>query len=144
MEQKEDITKLGYYLNRAFAGIVEALDHAFRENGVPLNHAQFCILKVLERNKASVMSQRAIAMSLGKDPAAISRTLKILESNGMIERHAVSGCKNGVLLSEKYHTLRSRIEETIHRVTHEYCTGLTEEEITHGLVFLKKIIERQN
>lgn len=143
MKQLQEITKLGFYLNRAFAGIVEDLDHGLHEAGLPINHARFLILKTLEKNPGEPMSQRSIAIKLGKDPAAISRTLKLLEADGLIKRSAVNGCKNGVILTEKYSFICPQVEAVIKKVTSEYCSGLSEEEISGGVIFLQKVLEKR-
>lgn len=140
-DKKYEISRLGYYLNRAFSGIVDAFDKALTNASLPLNHAQFLILKTLSRNPKGMMSQREIASQLRKDPAAISRTLKHIEENGLIERKQVNGCKYGVILTDKYFSLQPRIEKVIEEVTTSYCKGLAKEEIQQGLNFLVKIID---
>lgn len=137
-----DVSRLGYYLNRAFSGIVDVFDKALQNAGLPLNHAQFLILKTLSRSSSGIMSQREIASQLRKDPAAISRTLKHIEDNGLIERKPINGCKNGVTLTDKYFSLQPKIENVIEEVTTSYCKGLSEKEINQGLTFLIKLIDK--
>lgn len=141
-EKREEVYRLGYYLNRAFTGIVDAFDKALKRAGLPLNHAQFLILKTLYQDSNGSMSQREISTQLKKDPAAISRALNHIESNGLVERKHVNGCKYSVTLTEKYLLLRPQIEKVIEEVTTAYCKGLSNKEIEDGLYFLQKIINR--
>lgn len=143
MEDINEIIRLGYYLNRAFTKLVEELDKALRDAGLPLNHSQFSILQVLSRNNTDVLSQREIANRLGKDPAAISRALSYLETNGFVERVPVSGCKNGVSLSAKARNIQPEIECIIRKVTTGACKEMSTDEITGGLSFLKKILQKR-
>lgn len=142
MNNNENITSLGYYLNRAFTLIVDNLDRALADASLPLNHSRFSILQVLARSNKEIMSQREISLALGKDPAAISRSLQTLEIDGLIERHPVSGCKNGVSLTEKSRRLRPKIEKVIRQVTTELCDHMSTEEIEAGISFLHKILNR--
>lgn len=140
MEERQDITQLGYLLSRAFTRLVEELDGALHKDGIGLNHSQFSILQVLSRNQSGFLSQREIAKRLGKDPAAISRAVIFLEKNGFVTRFPVNGSKNGVSLTDKAKQLQPRIVQIIGKVTADACDGLSESEINAGLLFLRKII----
>ena len=143
MNTEEQITQLGYYLNRAFTRIVDDLNRALQEAGIPLNHSQFPILQVLSRGDSPDMSQREMAKRLGKDPAAISRAVNYLEQMGFVARFHVNGCKNGVALTAKARALQPRIEQIIREVTTGLCRDMTEPEVRSGLAFLVRIMRRE-
>ena len=141
MTENDESTRLGYYLNRTFTALVEELNRDLHRAGIPLNHSQFVILKALLKSESEVMSQREIAARVGKDPAAISRTLASLERSGFVERHPVSGCKNGVALTPKAIALHSEIEKVIQTTVLTACSGISPEEYSTGISFLNKIYE---
>lgn len=141
MKQTDDIINLGYHLNHAFTALVGELNRSLRQNGIPLNHSQFSIIQALSRSGKQEMSQREIALELGKDPAAISRALTYLEKHGFIVRHAVSGCKNGIALTAKSNDMKPVIEEAINKAVSRTCSGMTEDEYIDGITFLKRIYE---
>ena len=76
---------------------------------------------------------------MGKDRAAISRSLNTLEENGFILRKAVSGSKNGIFLTEKAIENRQKIADAINMAILKGRQGMTEEEYENGISFLNKI-----
>lgn len=142
MERNQDITQLGYYLNRAFTGLVDDLDNALRKAGIPLNHSRFSVLQLLSRNDSEMMSQREMSKKLGKDPAAISRTVNHLEKQGFVTRVHVNGCKNGVSLTDKARDLQPAIERIIREVTTDACREMTDCEVNAGLSFLVNLLRK--
>lgn len=141
MSELDESTRLGYYLNRTFTALVDELNNDLRRAGIPLNHSQFVVLKALLKSESEVMSQREIAARVGKDPAAISRTLASLERNGFVERHPVSGCKNGVALTPKAIAIHSGIEKVIRTTILTACAGISPEDYRAGIAFLNRIYE---
>lgn len=142
MEKTENVTLLGFYLNRAFGMIVGMLEKSLKRSGIPLNHAQFAVLRQFDVSGKTIMSQTEIAKALGKDRAAISRTVCYLEKQGYISRVPVNGCKNGVSLALKGIELRSKLEEIIREVTFDACSGQSEEDIKAGIKFLFTMITK--
>lgn len=128
---------LGVWLDFAFNSLVAELNRSLHSVGLPLNHAQFVILQNLFLKDGQ--SQSDIARIVGKDRAAISRSLNTLEENGFIIRKAVSGSKNGVFLTEKAIQNRNRIAESINMAIRKGRIGMTEAEYETGISFLKKI-----
>ncbi|MDE6669624.1 MAG: MarR family transcriptional regulator [Muribaculaceae bacterium] len=128
---------LGVELDHTFTLLVGTLNHALREVGVPLNHAQFVMLKRIAANDG--ISQIALARSLGKDAAGISRSLKSLEQYGYVERRPLSGSKNGVFLTDKARADQSKIRHAITLATEKGCRGMTPEEYKAGIEFLLRI-----
>lgn len=130
---------LGVRLDLAFNSLVAELNRSLHSVGLPLNHAQFVILQNLFLKDGQ--SQSDIARRVGKDRAAISRSLNTLEENGYIVRMAVSGSKNGIFLTEKAVESRQQIAYAINMATGKGREGISEEEYTQGMSFLQKIYE---
>lgn len=128
---------LGVWLDYAFNSLVSELNRSLHDVGLPLNHAQFVILQHLFKKDGQ--SQMDIARRVGKDRAAVSRSLNTLEENGFILRKALSGSKNGIFLTEKAFENREKIIDAINLATFKGREGMTEEEYTHGIEFLKRI-----
>lgn len=128
---------LGVWLDFAFNSLVAELNRSLHSVGLPINHAQFVILQNLYLKDGQ--SQSDIARIVGKDRAAISRSLNTLEENGFIIRKAVSGSKNGVFLTDKAIKKRDEIAKAINMAISKGRKGMTEEEYETGMNFLKKI-----
>lgn len=128
---------LGVCLDFAFNSLVGELNRSLHSVGLPLNHAQFAILQNLFITDGQ--SQSDIARRVGKDRAAISRSLNALEENGFIVRKAVSGSKNGIFLTDKAFENRKKITEAINMATGKARADMSEEEYEAGMRFLRKI-----
>ena len=135
--KKTEYDLLGVWLDFAFNSLVAELNRSLHSVGLSLNHAQFAILQNLFLKDGQ--SQSDIARRVGKDRAAISRSLNTLEENGYIVRKAVSGSKNGVFLTEQAVKDRDKIVEAINMAIGRGRRGMTEEEYETGINFLKKI-----
>lgn len=138
----EDILNLGYYLNHAFTALTYRLNQALRESGIPMNHSHFEVFQALSRSRSGVMSQSEISNELGKDPAAISRTVNYLETQGFVYRKAVSGCKFEVALTGKALELIPKIEMIIREVISGVCSDIPDENILNTISFLVHIYEK--
>lgn len=135
--KKTEYDLLGVWLDFAFKSLVAELNRSLHSVGLPLNHAQFAILQNLFLKDGQ--SQNDIARCVGKDRAAISRSLNTLEENGFIVRKAVAGSKNGVFLTEQAIQNHDRIIKAINMAIERGRRGMTEEEYETGIGFLKKI-----
>lgn len=135
--KKPEYDVLGVWLDFAFNSLVAELNRSLHGVGLPLNHAQFVILQNMFLKDGQ--SQSEIARQVGKDRAAISRSLNSLEENGFIIRKAVSRTKNNIYLTEKAIENRDRIAEAINIATRKGREGMTEAEYENGLQFLQKI-----
>lgn len=127
---------LGVWLDFAFNSLVAELNRSLHNVGLPLNHAQFVILQNLFIKDG--LSQSDIARRVGKDRAAISRSLNTLEENGFIIRKAVSGSKNSIYLIERAMENRQRITEAINMAIGKSRGDMSKEEYDYGIEFLKK------
>lgn len=128
---------LGVRLDLAFNALVAELNRSLHSVGLPLMHAQFVILQNLFLKDGQ--SQSEIARNVGKDKAAVSRSLRTLEDNGFIQRRAVSGSKNGVFLTDKAIENRGRIVNAINMAIRKSRRGIDENEYEFGMRFLDKI-----
>lgn len=137
--KKPEYDLMGVWLDFAFNSLVAELNRSLHSVGLPLNHAQFAILQNLFIKDGQ--SQSDIARRVGKDRAAISRSLNTLEENGFIIRKSVSGSKNGVYLTAKSIENRQKIANAINIAVSKGREGMTEEEYENGINFLKKICE---
>ena len=137
--KKPEYDLLGVWLDFAFNSLVAELNRSLHSVGLPLNHAQFAILQNLFLKDGQ--SQSDIARRVGKDRAAISRSLNTLEENGFIIRKAVSGTKNGIFLTEKAIENRKKIVDAINIAIGKAREGMSEGEYETGINFLKKIYE---
>lgn len=141
-EQIIESNTLGFHLDRAFTSMVGELNKMLYKFGLPINHSHFVILQILDQYNG--ISQNDIARLLGKDSAAISRSLKYLETNGFVTRKAISGCKNGVYITEKTIGLRPTIEKVISMVTTTARGRMSEQEYQAGINFLTRIYKSIN
>lgn len=137
--KKPDYDLLGVWLDLAFNSLVGELNRSLHNVGLPLNHAQFAILQNLFLKDGQ--SQSDIARRVGKDRAAISRSLDTLEGNGFIIRKAVSGSKNGIFLTEKAIENRNKIVDAINMATAKGRGDISVEEYENGMHFLRQIYE---
>lgn len=137
--KKTEYDLLGVWLDLAFNSLVGELNRSLHNVGLPLNHAQFAILQNLFLKDGQ--SQNDIARRVGKDRAAISRSLDTLEGNGFIIRKAVSGSKNGIFLTEKAIENRNKIVDAINMATAKGRGDISVEEYENGMNFLRKIYE---
>ena len=128
---------LGVWLDFAFKSLVTELNRSLHSVGLPLNHAQFTILQNLFLKDGQ--SQSDIARRVGKDRAAISRSIANLEKNGFIIRKGVTGSKNGVFLTSKAFENRNKISAAINMATAKGRGNMQSDEYENGIKFLKKI-----
>ncbi|MDE6010969.1 MAG: MarR family winged helix-turn-helix transcriptional regulator [Muribaculaceae bacterium] len=135
--KKPEYDVLGVWLDFAFNSLVAELNRSLHNVGLPLNHAQFAILQNLYIKDGQ--SQSDIARRVGKDRAAVSRSLNTLEENGFIIRKPVSGSKNGIFLTDKSIDSRAKIVNAINSAIRKGREGMTDEEYESGISFLNKI-----
>ena len=140
--KKTEYDLLGVWLDFAFNSLVSELNRSLHSVGLPLNHAQFVILQNLFLEDGQ--SQSDIARRVGKDRAAISRSLNTLEENGFITRKAVTGSKNGIFLSEKALKNKQKIVDAINMASAKGRGNISDKDYENGLNFLKNIYANLN
>lgn len=123
-ENEFEIDTLGYYIDRALNVMVKQLNKLFVEKGIDLQHAQYTVLKVLWCGDG--ISQSQLSKYLGKNPAAVSRSLNYLESKGYISRVDTNGKTNKVYLTDYANTRRNDIEAVANMVTDKVTRGMTQ------------------
>lgn len=110
-----EIDTLGYVLDRTLNALIKQLNRLFQERNIDLQHAQFTVLKMLWC--VDGLSQSQLAQLLNKNPAAVCRSLKYLESKGYIERRQKNGSTYNVFLTEYANGRRNEIEAVADCVT---------------------------
>lgn len=136
-ETPSEKESLGYHLHRTFTALTEALNRELRALGLNLTHPQFSIIRAVGRRPG--LSQNDLARETGKDSAAISRSLALLENQGVIRRARINGCTKGVFLTARGEELRPLMEEAVHNAIERACNGLQPSEVQGGIRLLQKI-----
>lgn len=135
--QEVTIETLGYYLDRALFGMIRLLNHTLAGSGLDLKHSQFTVLEALSVKNG--ISQTELSKILGKDPAAISRTLNYLEKKNYIVRESANGSRNRVLLTDKGKEIVPKLKEIADKVTEIGFTGFRESKKAETMKSLTKI-----
>lgn len=73
-----------FHIDRMMKAVKEYTLQEFKSNNFPVTKDQWVILKSIYEKNGS--SQKAIADSTFKDPAALTRILDILEKKGLVKR----------------------------------------------------------
>ena len=100
---------LGFQLGKALWALSATLNATLKENGIDLPTSQYIVMRFLYGQDG--ISQNRIATLLYKDAAAIKRSIDNLEKKGLVERRAVSRCKNNIYLTEKGRKEKARLEQ---------------------------------
>lgn len=124
--QSAEKTSCSIPIDFAFNSLVAELNRSLHNEGLPLSHAQFAILQNLFIKEGQI--QIEIVRRVGKDRAAVSRSLNTLEENGFIKRKAISGSKNGIFLTEKVIQKRKKIVNAINKAILVARVGISDEE----------------
>lgn len=137
----EEITvkSLGFLLARALWASVIALNTALKEQGIDLPNSQYIIMRFLYEQDG--ISQNRIATLMHKDAAAIKRSIDNLEKKGLVERRAVSRCKNNIFLTEKGRELIPEVIAIADKVF-DMTTELPEEMCRIGNLYLESIYNK--
>lgn len=95
----DDFYSLGLLVSRASVSLSKSLKSRFEVHNIDLPHSQFIVLRCLYYKDA--LSQLEIANLLCKDPAAIKRTIDLLERKRFIVRNQVRTLKNSICITDK-------------------------------------------
>lgn len=139
MNEVDNMTQLGFYLNRVIPRLVSTFNGMLEARRIPINHPQFEVMQLLWGIDRDNISQQEIANTIGRDKAAISRALTQLEKQGYVVREAVSGNKNGISLTDKGRALQQASNEVLTGTISEFCSPLSPDERLQLLALLKKI-----
>lgn len=140
-DDANNITGMGFYLNRAFSKLVNTLNDMLSASCIPINHSQFEVLQLLWNSGKGNVSQQEIANIIGRDKAAVSRALSHLETQGYIERKPISGSKNGVSLTPKGVGIQPQLANILSEAIQDFCKTLTTGESLQLTSLLKKTID---
>lgn len=111
-----EIKTLGFYLNRALWTMVKKQHNLLKESPLKdITHVEFITLKVL--NDMGGASQSTLSKVMCIDKAAISRTIKTLESKGYIKKEALNGSTNYIIPTEKSKDIAKEIDRISDTVT---------------------------
>ena len=104
---KYGIPNLGCLLGIVYQHQLALLGETLKECGVDVTPAEYLVMRVLY--KSNGLQQCEIADTLGKDKAVICRTVKTLESKGLVTTEAVSHKCLKVFVSARGEELKSAI-----------------------------------
>ncbi|MEO9869340.1 MarR family winged helix-turn-helix transcriptional regulator [Ekhidna sp.] len=116
-----------FWMDRAMKAQRKAKNRFFKKLGVDLTSDQWIILKRL--SEVENQTQKELADAVSKDPASITRSLDILEKNGMIERRSADRRSFMVLLTKQGQGLVDKVipEAVIYR--QKGISGLSEKDM---------------
>ena len=130
---------LGFQLGKALWALSATLNATLKENGIDLPTSQYIVMRFLYGQDG--ISQNRIATLLYKDAAAIKRSIDNLEKKGLVERRAVSRCKNNIYLTEKGRELMPEVIAVANKVF-DMTTELPEEMCRIGNLYLESIYNK--
>lgn len=130
---------LGFQLGKALWALSATLNATLKENGIDLPTSQYIIMRFLYEQDG--ISQNRIATLMHKDAAAIKRSIDNLEKKGLVERRAVSRCKNNIFLTEKGRELIPEVIAIADKVF-DMTTELPEEMCRIGNLYLESIYNK--
>ncbi|MEQ9403010.1 MAG: MarR family transcriptional regulator [Cyclobacteriaceae bacterium] len=96
-----------FWMDRAMKAQRKATNKLFKKLGISLTTDQWIILKRLDEKENQ--SQRELAAAVSKDPASITRSLDLLENDGLIERRSADRRSFTVHLTKKGSGLVARV-----------------------------------
>ena len=96
-----------FWMDRAIKAQRKATGRLFKQMGIKLTPDQWIILKSLDEQ--AHQTQRQLAEAVSKDPASITRTLDLIEKEGLIERKQVDRRTFTVLLTNKGKALVDKV-----------------------------------
>lgn len=130
---------LGFQLGKALWALSATLNATLKENGIDLPTSQYIVMRFLYGQDG--ISQNRIATLLYKDAAAIKRSIDNLEKKGLVERRAVSRCKNNIYLTEKGRELMPEVIAVANKVF-DMTTELPEDMCRIGNLYLESIYNK--
>ena len=132
-----EIDALGYWMDRSFRAMIKTLNESLKEANLDLQHSQFVVLRRLSVKDGAGQSE--LSKILGKNPAAISRSVNYLETKGFVRREPATCCKYRVFLTEAGKKLVPKLIEIDDRITEKALTGFSDKEKKEVKDILNKI-----
>lgn len=130
---------LGALLSKALFSFNSLHRARMEQNGIDLPHSQFLIMRYLYDTDG--LSQAELAKLLGKDTAAIKRTVDNLESKGLIKREQATLRKNRVCITEKGLSIMPAIRDITRETVEMVLEGISEVDYETAVSFLERVCE---
>ena len=116
-----------FWMDRAMKAQRKAKNRFFKKLGLDITSDQWIILKRLSENESQ--TQKELADAVSKDPASITRSLDILEKDGLIERISADRRSFKVMLTKKGSDLVKRVIPEAVKYRNKGIEGLSDEEM---------------
>ncbi len=116
-----------FWMDRAMKAQRKAKNRFFKKLGLDITSDQWIILKRLSENESQ--TQKELADAVSKDPASITRSLDILEKDGLIERISADRRSFKVMLIKKGSDLVKRVIPEAVKYRNKGIEGLSDEEM---------------
>ncbi|MEO1254886.1 MAG: MarR family transcriptional regulator [Bacteroidota bacterium] len=116
-----------FWMDKTIKAQNKAKNRLFKELGISLTSDQWIILKRL--SEVEVQTQRELAESVFKDPASLTRSLDILEKDGLTERKSADRRSFTVHLTPKGKELVDRVIPEAAKFRLKGIAGVSDEEM---------------
>lgn len=134
-----NLPNMGCMIGTAYQIMVAQLDEALKSAGLPIAVPEYLILRVLYDYDG--LQQCEIASALGKDKAAVCRTVGAMVKKGLVTTQSVSHKCLRLFLSPKAEEMKPSILEVASERENHFLSLGTREEIEIFSRIIKRIIE---
>ncbi len=130
---------LGALLSKALYSLNSLHRTRMNQANIDLPHSQFLVLRYLYDTDR--LSQIELAKLLGKDVAAIKRTVDNLEAKGWVRREQADRRKNRICITEKGLSVMPEIRKITCETIDMIINGIPESTYATAVSFLNQISE---
>ncbi len=116
-----------FWMDKAMKAQRKATNKLFKELGISLTADQWIILKRLSEEEN--LSQRELSEAVSKDPASITRSLDILEKDGLIFRQSADRRKFLIQLTKEGKALVKKVIPEAIKYRRKGIEGVSEQEL---------------
>lgn len=131
-----------FWMDRAMKAQRKAKNRLFKELGINMTADQWIIVKSL--SETSGQTQRELADAVSKDPASITRSLDLLEKEGLIERRSADRRSFTVYVTKQGMKLVERVIPEAVKYRKKGIEGVSEDEMRIFKKVLGTIYENFN
>jgi MarR family transcriptional regulator, organic hydroperoxide resistance regulator len=130
-----------YLIERTERQTKKFANAALKAEGIEITPEQWVLLKRISERE--IINQRELAELSFKDPASVTRTLDLLEKNGLVRREDMAGDRRAynLFLSDAGTDLVKRITPIAQLVRAHGLRGISEDELAQFKRTLNKIYE---
>ncbi len=130
-----------YLIERTERQMKRYANEALKREGIDISSEQWAILKRI--SEQATLNQRELAALTFKDPASVTRSLDILEKNGLVLRMPVENDRRAynIVLTEAGEALVRKVIPVAEAVRAHGLRGVSEEELRAFKATLNKIYE---